>query len=550
MVDFRDIDIAVDQFTNNPEFVRLYNRHNRELLLQHFLLIAAAGDDVWRANQERKMTMPEQRDQMLIKYIEWLDKMSIEFPDVEKPFDVSDDWWRLMLLAYERKPISGKSLWRKFKEDTRNPILSSFNNHWVEPREGETMEERFRIVRRGVWRDLGHRDDEFLPEGSWLPKQWYAWRYCCYPGKNFRAFDGKLPTAGMNNALGRRQLLQMNGGDMSGIHNHSGSSSLVGASGPSWAAAIPIDAGLPVMDGGDLTGPSSVSMQDSQGAQQATSSIQHLQLQQQQQQQQHQHGTMNSGMRPGGGRSSMLSASNGSHRLVTAGAGAGNFMSGRMRGVGVGAGVGAAAEEELAVQQYLADVQQYMVQMTRLEKAVALAEGYGEHDKAAGYKRQLYEHVQTDPPAPLKRVAFAGNAVRGDGNPRFYSQQHSTVGDGVAVNPLVGVSSSGGSVSSASGSGGDGGGGSGSSGNSNSSGVMQSASLPVSGSPGGDNSISTVPSSLPLTAFASSSSHSMHSGNGAGSSSNNNGNGSAMMGDADDVIMMRLGGNSSSNNNM
>ena len=80
------------------------------------------------------------------------------------------------------------------QEDARNPILSSFNCHWAEPRDGETLEDRFKVVRRGVWSDLGHRLEEFVPEGSWLPKQWYAWRFCCYPGKNFRAFDGKLPT--------------------------------------------------------------------------------------------------------------------------------------------------------------------------------------------------------------------------------------------------------------------------------------------------------------------------------------------------------------------
>ena len=90
MSEVREIESAVEHFASNQEFIRLYNRHNRELLLQHFLLIAAAGNEVWTSNHERKMFMPEQRDLMLVKYIEWLEKMGTEFPEVEKPFDVRE----------------------------------------------------------------------------------------------------------------------------------------------------------------------------------------------------------------------------------------------------------------------------------------------------------------------------------------------------------------------------------------------------------------------------------------------------------------------------
>lgn len=304
--------------------------------------------------------MPEQRDLMLVKYMEWLERLSVEFPEVPRPPEVSEDWWRLMLLAYERKPVSGKSLWRKFKEDTRNPILSSFNNHWVEPRDGETLEDRFKAVRRGVWRDLGHREDEFLPEGSWLPKQWYAWRYCCYPGKNMRAFDGKLPSVGHS---ARRALATLSGrqGDTN-----------------TWPDAMPMTA-----------------LQPQDPAQPILMASHHSQ--------------QNPGFAPGNavqpvetaqGPSSAVPRMNRStlpttlanQRLLAAAA----SMS-RVRG---------ASDEELQVQQYLADVQQYAAQMTRLEKAVALAEAFGEHEKAAGFKRQLYEHVQTEPPTRAKRVAM------------------------------------------------------------------------------------------------------------------------------------------------
>jgi hypothetical protein len=359
MSEVGEIEQAVDHFAGNQEFIRLYNRHNRELLLQHFLLIAAAGDEVWRINQEKKMSMPEQRDLMLMKYIEWLDKRPIEFPEVHRPPDVNEEWWRLMLLAYERKPVSGKSLWRKFKEDARNPILSSFNHHWAEPREGETLEDRFRLVRRGVWRDLGHREEEFLPEGSWLPKQWYAWRYCCYPGKNMRAFDGKLPSV---NAGTRRQAQQM---APSGRHSESGA----------WPAALPMDS----HQAQDAAQHSSLLMANS-GAQQASGYTMSNQ----------QPSSSSSGVRT---NRAVLPSTVANQRLLAAAA----SMS-RVR---------APTEDEVQVQQYLADVQQYTAQMARLEKAAALAEQFGELDKAAGFKRQLYEHVQSEPPARLKRMAVS-----------------------------------------------------------------------------------------------------------------------------------------------
>jgi hypothetical protein len=358
MSDLREIELAIEHFASNQEFIRLYNRHNRELLLQHFLLIAAAGDEVWRMNQERKMSMSEQRDQMLIKYMEWLERMSSEFPEVQRPADVNEDWWRLMLLAYERKPISGKSLWRKFKEDTRNPILSSFNCHWAEPREHETLEDRFRHVRRGVWRDLGHRDDEFLPEGTWLPKQWYAWRYCCYPGKNFRAFDGKLPSVGLS-AAGRHRV---NASSSSG-RLVSGNEAAV-----SWAAAIPID----IQQMHDAAAHSSMLMNGSQQGHRAHTS------------------TTNSTSGTVRINRSTLPTTVANQRLLAAAASM--------------ARVRVTPDDELSVQQYLADVQQYTAQMTRLEKAVALAESFGDHEKAIGFKRQLYEHVQSEPPQRLKRA--------------------------------------------------------------------------------------------------------------------------------------------------
>jgi hypothetical protein len=364
MSDIREIELAIEHFASNQEFIRLYNRHNRELLLQHFLLIAAAGDEVWRMNQERKMSMSEQRDQMLIKYMEWLERMGTEFPEVQRPADVNEDWWRLMLLAYERKPISGKSLWRKFKEDTRNPILSSFNCHWTEPREHETLEDRFRQVRRGVWRDLGHRDDEFLPEGTWLPKQWYAWRYCCYPGKNFRAFDGKLPSVGLGGA-GRHRS---NTGTASGAGRLiSGNEAAV-----SWAASIPIE----IQQMHDAAAHSSLLMNSSQGHRSHTS-------------------TANSTSGTVRINRSTLPTTVANQRLLAAAASM--------------ARVRVTPDDELSVQQYLADVQQYTAQMARLEKAVALAESFGDHEKAIGFKRQLYEHVQSEPPQRLKRAALDGS---------------------------------------------------------------------------------------------------------------------------------------------
>lgn len=373
MSEVREIESAVEHFASNQEFIRLYNRHNRELLLQHFLLIAAAGNEVWTSNHERKMTMPEQRDLMLVKYIEWLEKMGTEFPEVEKPFDVSEEWWRLMLLAYERKPISGKSLWRKFKEDTRNPILSSFNCHWAEPRDGETLEDRFKVVRRGVWSDLGHRLEEFIPEGSWLPKQWYAWRYCCYPGKNFRAFDGKLPTVSSAQPRHRHSLSSASAANVN--NNSSGFTSGNNDVAMNWSASLPVDpAGLH-----DPTSTASNSNLDHTAP---------LLM--------HHRGNLtpssnsSNATLPNRANRSTLPSTVANQRLLQAAA----SMS-RVRNN---------PEDELNVQHYLADVQQYMAQMTRLEKAAALAEAFGEEDKAVGFKRQLYEHVQTEPPARLKRT--------------------------------------------------------------------------------------------------------------------------------------------------
>ncbi|KAJ1439309.1 hypothetical protein B484DRAFT_444088 [Ochromonadaceae sp. CCMP2298] len=189
---------AVEHYTNQ-EFLRLYNKYNRELLLQHFLLIAAAGDEVWTKIQEGKLTMTEQRDMMYVKYLEWLGRVAEEFPSVKRPIDVAEEWWRLMLLAYERKPVTGKSLWRKFKEDTRNPVMSYYNAHWLKPAEepgapghAQALEVGFRAVRRGVWANLGHRPEDFVPESAWLPKQWYAWRHCGYPGRNLKSMQGRI----------------------------------------------------------------------------------------------------------------------------------------------------------------------------------------------------------------------------------------------------------------------------------------------------------------------------------------------------------------------
>ena len=301
--------------------------------------------------------MPEQRDLMLIKYMEWLEKLPVEFPEVLRPSDVNEDWWRLMLLAYERKPVSGKSLWRKFKEDTRNPILSSFNVHWADPRENETLEDRFKVVRRGVWRDLGHRDDEFLPEGTWLPKQWYAWRYCCYPGKNFRAFDGKLPSAGPSGSAQRQRSA---GG---AVPSHRLAHSNDGAM--NWAAALPIE-NMQSLDAAMIV--SSVGLPPQTSATGSSSNG---------------NGTLRINR-------ATLPTTSTNQRLLAAAA----SMS-RVRST---------PEDEVSVQHYLADVQQYVAQMTRLEKAAALAEEYGDLDKAAGFKRQLYEHVQAEPPARLKRA--------------------------------------------------------------------------------------------------------------------------------------------------
>ena len=379
MSEVREIESAVEHFASNQEFIRLYNRHNRELLLQHFLLIAAAGNEVWTSNHERKMSMPEQRDLMLVKYIEWLEKMGTEFPEVEKPFDVSEEWWRLMLLAYERKPISGKSLWRKFKEDTRNPILSSFNCHWAEPRDGETLEDRFKVVRRGVWSDLGHRLEEFIPEGSWLPKQWYAWRFCCYPGKNFRAFDGKLPT--VSSAQTRHRHTHSASTNNNNNNNNSGFISNNSEVSMNWPASLPIDAS-------GLHDPTSSSVNN--GLDGTASLLMHHRGNLTPSGNNNSSSNLNNAATSSRANRSTLPSTVANQRLLQAAA----SMS-RVRNN---------PEDELNVQHYLADVQQYMAQMTRLEKAVALAEAFGEEEKAVGFKRQLYEHVQTEPPGRLKRM--------------------------------------------------------------------------------------------------------------------------------------------------
>ena len=141
-----DFGRAVDQFAGNHEFIKYYNKYNRELLLQHFLVLAAAGNEVWlAANENDKLSTRDQQDLILVKYIEWIDKMDTEFPEVKKPEEIETDWWRLMLIAYERKPVSGKSLLRKFKEDCRIPILSCFNFYWATMDQSLSLEHRLSV---------------------------------------------------------------------------------------------------------------------------------------------------------------------------------------------------------------------------------------------------------------------------------------------------------------------------------------------------------------------------------------------------------------------
>jgi hypothetical protein len=551
----REIEIAMENFAGNPDFLRFYNRHNRELLLQHFLLIAAAGDEVWRMNQEKRINISDQRDLMFLKYVEWLNKFSFEFPEILKPMEVPDNWWRFMLLAYERKPVTGKSLWRKFKEDTRNPILSSFNCHWVEPNvaAGETLEQVFRRVRLGVWIDMGRREDEFLPEGSWIPKQWYAWRYCSFPGKKFRSFDGKLPSLNGSGMVGQRHIQQQqqqhqhqqHSGDVgrgdgtggceitspnkSSLSNGArGGASLAmgggaeegegsGGGGGAWhgpSTSLPVQAATdvagngigigigipggsggssptsdsmpfghenqlhyhPEANGGDV--PAEMNRMDAEvgeddrhnlareehneildvGGNAVLQNGGHSQLQQHQQHHQQHHQQQQSSASSSSSSSvprtghRQLSASVDSRlasitsSLVRASAAVANANASSNVNVyslsvlsghgGGGGGVGSSQgqqlqnqgghghvhmhhhhqqqqqqqqqhdmqqqrdhEEELLVQTYLADVQAYVAQMHRLEKAVTLAESFGDTEKAIGFKRQLYEHVQLAPPS-------------------------------------------------------------------------------------------------------------------------------------------------------
>jgi hypothetical protein len=258
-------------------------------------------------------------------------------------------------------------------------------------------------VRRGVWNDLGHRDDEFLHEGSWLPKQWYAWRYCCYPGKNFRAFDGKLPSMpssqqrqrsnnNNNNVNGRNNNINMNG------NNDNNEASV------NWGAALPINAAQ--LEAG-------------------LSSVVALQLGSHTSSSSHQRSANSAGPTQRTNRANLPNTV-ANQRLLQAAA----SMS-RVRAHPNANPNPNHHEDELSVQHYLAEVQQYMAQMTRLEKAAALAEAFGEPEKAAGFKRQLYEHVQTDPPGRLKRPnSTSSNQQQSSSSLLIHQNSHSSQSSG------------------------------------------------------------------------------------------------------------------------
>lgn len=358
-------------------FSRLYEKNYKELILQHFLLIAVAGSEISEErkaqNVSEKLNSDALADAMLTRYTHWINDINIVFPDVQVPKDVPPAWWRMMLLALERKPVTGRSLWRKFRDDTRTVILRSYNKHWLQTNAHLSLEERVLAVKMGVWVDQGYNKEDFTPD--WLPKQWYAWRYCSYPGKATNTLIGVSDKPLAPSSKSKRKQVEPS--------TNSGESTP--GDGIEHAAKK-----LSTKSAGD-------------GTQKTPKSSE---------------------------KSTRYSAANCSDRLMSAVSSAATTIR-RTSNASALSPSRSLKDNSTNVksQQYSTELHFYDTQMTRLERAVELAIELGEDEKQiALLKRQLYEHVSKEPPRQVEdTVEIADVGGRTEQTEATESADHSVV---------------------------------------------------------------------------------------------------------------------------
>ena len=231
------------------------------------------------------------------------------------------------------------------------------------------------------------RGEETVVEVNWYPKQWYAWLYCGVLGKNFKCFDGALPSAGPADFVATARNFVLSAAKAAEERRASdggGGDAGAGASG----------------SGLRSTGRRSYSRRRSRGPAISLGNDSSMDIYAG-------NYDANAVGQDGG--------SFGGHGMLLSAAA---FATGTSGVPEVGPG-SAGSAQQFANQQdthvYLTELQYYNTQTSRLEKAIALAESFNDQQRATHLRRQLYEHVLMPPPEPpSKRQRVSSNTVVGE----------------------------------------------------------------------------------------------------------------------------------------